>query len=62
MEMQLHDQMNDTVAGVLRGKNILLMRQIAEEINWPDTELLMKWFKVSNSPATSVLVAFSNLR
>ena len=37
MEMQLHDQMNDTVAGVLRGKNILLMRQIAEEINWPDT-------------------------
>ena len=52
MEMQLHDQMNDTVAGVLRGKNILLMRQIAEEINWPDTELfdeMIQGFKLTGN-------------
>ena len=36
LETQLHEQMNNSVASVLQGKNILLMRQVAEEIGWPD--------------------------
>ena len=39
MEAELHGQMSESVARVLRGKNILLMRQVAEEMNWPDTNL-----------------------
>ena len=36
LETQLHEQMNNSIASVLQGKNILLMRQVAEEIGWPD--------------------------
>eukprot|EP00435_Cladocopium_sp_Y103_P036529 s3063_g9.t1 len=39
MEEKLHAQMDTDVAGVLSGKNILLMRQIAEEMGWPDQDL-----------------------
>ena len=39
LESELHGQMSEPVACVLRGKNILLMRQVAEEMNWPDVNL-----------------------
>ena len=39
MESELHKQMSDAVACVLQGKNILLMRHVAEEMNWPDLAL-----------------------
>ena len=39
MESELHKQMSDAVACVLRGKNILLMRHVAEEMKWPDLAL-----------------------
>ena len=39
-------------ASVLRRKNLLLMRQIADEINWPDTELfdeMVQGFKLTGN-------------
>ena len=39
LESELHGQMSESVACVLRSKNILLMRQVAEEMNWPDVNL-----------------------
>ena len=32
-------RMNETVSEVLQGKDILLVRQIADEIKWPDENL-----------------------
>ena len=39
METKLHEQMHEAVSSVMKGKNILLMRQVAEEIQWPDMGL-----------------------
>ena len=39
LEEQLHGQMPPSVACVLKGKNILLMRHVAEEMRWPDMAL-----------------------
>ena len=39
MEEDLHAQMSEPVACVLQDKNILVMRQVAEEMNWPDKNL-----------------------
>lgn len=39
LEEQLHGQMPPSVACVLKGKNILLMRHVAEEMRWPDMSL-----------------------
>ena len=58
LEHQLHEQMSTTVREVLRGKNVLLMRQIAEDMNWPDQILfdeMVEGFRLTgNFPACGV--------
>ena len=50
--------MSTTVREVLHGKNMLLMRQIAEEIQWPDQSLfdeMVEGFRLTgNFPACGV--------
>ena len=36
LEKELHENMCDSVRCVLKGKNVLVMRQVAEDMNWPD--------------------------
>ena len=38
-ESKLHDQMSCSVRSVLRNKNILLMKQVAADMQWPDATL-----------------------
>ena len=55
LEHQLHEQMSTTVGEVLRAKNVLLMRQIAEKMQWPDQTLfdeMVEGFRLTgNFPA-----------
>ena len=39
LETELHDLMEPDVARIMKSKKILLMRSIAEDINWPDMKL-----------------------
>ena len=52
LETKLHEQMDSAVANVLEGKNILLMRQVAEDIQWPDSSLfdeMIQGFKITGN-------------
>eukprot|EP00435_Cladocopium_sp_Y103_P038153 s357_g10.t1 len=62
LETNLHQQMNRDVARVLQGKNVLLMRQTAEDMKWPDMKLFDEMTDGFTFTGILVLVAFSNLR